>query len=366
MAFIYFDNAATTEPFPLHVVPMYNPSSPHGLGIHAERMLHDARKKIGTVMGISKPAKEIIFTSGATEANNLAIFGSANVHRRKDFSVCITGFEHPSILEPIMHMKTLGLAAVHVGEQQWHLASGTVLYCLSHINHETGDILDIQSAAQHIKSHNPNAIILIDGAQAFCKMPMDLAGIDFYSFTGHKIHAIPGVGGLYVRESMRIEPLVFGGGQEFGLRSGTENLLGITHMADCAEKLYTHQEAHHARVYAVKTILSSLAAELPNVTINTQTENVSPYILNMSFNAVRGETLVHALSEKGIYISMGAACRSRKKSASLLEVMGFDHDTSMSAVRFSFSHLNTEDQAYEAKEMIKSTVTMLRRVMGFS
>jgi cysteine desulfurase len=287
-------------------------------------------------------------------------------------------WEHPSVLEPLkiaqefehVQLELLQdfdlLKAIKPAAHSQELQ----LVTLTHVSHETGDINDISAIASQLKKENPALIIHVDGVQGFCKEKLDLANIDMYSFSGHKIHGGTGAGGLFVRKGIRIFPLLHGGGQEFGSRAGTENVCGILQMTSAAKQLMHSFDENHARVTAVKTELAKLPAELPDCFINSASSiretsiKTSPYILNISFLGIKGETLVHLLSEKKIYASMGAACRSRKKVKSTLETMGFSAERAGAAVRFSFSHLNTVEEAVHVRKTVVECVNQMRRVLG--
>ena len=355
---IYFDNAATTPalPFPVYK-PMGNPSSPHKLGLKTERKLSNARDDIAKILNCLP--SEIIFTSGGTEANNLALLGFALAHQRKNITFLTQTWEHPSIIEPLKFIKEQGLGNLIIApHQDWtNFNAPTLFAAISHVNNETGDIYDVAAIAQELKARNPNTVVLVDGVQGFSKEPVNLTNIDMYSFSAHKCHGPTGIGGLMVKKNIRLTPLFHGGGQEHNIRSGTENIAGILHMTEVAKNIRPINPE-------VKSTLAELINELPDVCINQQTDTASDYILNISFLGARGEPLVHMLSEQGIYASMGAACRSRKNTKTTLESMGFSAERANSAVRFSFSHLNTIEEAKQAKEIIKDSVAQLRRMLN--
>jgi cysteine desulfurase len=357
---IYFDNAATTPPLPFEDECFANPSSPHTAGIHAERALNTARAEItGLFSGIKDSQCKMIFTSGGTESNNLALLGFALANRRQNISIFAEPWEHPSVTEPIRFLAEQQLASPALSSDKADLVS------MSHVLYETGDINDVPKIAELLKKENPKVIIHVDGVQGFCKEKSDMTNADMYTFSGHKIHGAH-VGGLLVCGGVRLVPLVYGGGQEFGIRSGTENIQGILQTARAAKILDSSREENRARVSAIKTELAKITEDLSDCVINSLGSETSPYILNISFLGIKGETLVHMLSEKGIYASMGAACRSRKKQKSVLELMGFSAERAQSAVRFSFSHLNTIEEAAAAKEIIISSVKQIRQVLGRS
>ncbi|MCL2577064.1 MAG: cysteine desulfurase [Defluviitaleaceae bacterium] len=362
---IYFDNAATTPPFsaPETSFVFGNASSPHSLGITAERFLNSARKEMAKIFSCRE--NEIIFTSGGTESNNLALLGFALANKRQNIRIFSAPWEHPSVLEPIRFANELGFAeAIILSDFNKIISHEVCLVSLSQVSHETGDIFNVSEIAATLKKKNPKIIIHVDGVQGFCKESLDFANIDMYSFSGHKIHGASGVGGLFVRNGIRLLPILHGGGQENGIRAGTENICGILQTVSAAAQLHVFRDENYLRVSAIKSEIAELKHLLPDVFENSLTKETSPYILSLSFIGIKGETLVHLLSEKGIYVSMGAACRSRKKQKSLLETMGFSKERAESAVRFSFSHLNTVEEASIVKEIIIDCVSQMRRVLG--
>lgn len=423
---IYLDNAATTQTLPFAEENTFfaNPSSPHTPGIVAERALNRARAQLAEILHCAP--RELTFTSGGTESNNLAILGFvyayAKQHRDAARPVIVAEpWAHPSVLAPIRHAEQAGLATakiapisdwqsttsdlqtkitgqqstifnrqfnipdqqsitsnhqfneINLQSEMYNQQSGALpltLVCLSHINHETGDAPDIPALAASLKRANPNTIIFTDGAQGFCKTSNPTAtatytASDIYTFSGHKCHAPTGIGGIAVRNGIKLAPLTFGGAQENNLRPGTENTAAAIHLAQAAQFLHTNQEKFHAHVTQLRDTLASLP-EIPATTVNALLPNPSPYILNLSFPGARGEVLVHMLSERGIYISMGAACKSRnKREKSSLVLMGFPRETAESALRLSFSHLNTLEEIIKTKHELTECVAQLRRVSGW-
>ena len=345
---IYFDNAATTQQLfyksPEHPT---NPSSPHMLGILSERLLKESREKLANAIGVNP--NEIYFTSGGTESNNIAIQGFINANIRKKPIIGITPGLHPSVIEPIKWLESKGMCTICILNEQTYVD----LACINHVNQETGDIFDIK---------NPNTKIFVDGAQGFAKESIKLNNIDIYSFSGHKIHAPLGVGGLVIKKGTRILPLMYGGGQESGLRPGTENLSGLAYLTDAALYLFENINEFHTNITKINNELRELADILPNTHINSPT-TASPYILNISFLGIKPEVLVHMLSQKKIYISTGSACKSKKKSKTTLEEMGFSKERATTAVRFSFSHLNNIQEAKTAKNAIIKAVQILRGIV---
>jgi cysteine desulfurase len=387
---IYLDNAATTPPLPgvvfedadfsAYASPLNdnetffaNPSSPHALGIQSERVMNKARQILADIL-FCKP-NELTFTAGGTEANNIAILGYAAAlsKAKKPLAIFAEPWAHPSVLAPIQYAceqdlnNTACFCRFFVNKIP---EKGSVLVCLSHVNHETGDITDIARIAKEIKKRNPAAVVFVDGAQGFCKdIHAAYHAADMYTFSGHKFHAPAGVGGLVVRSHVKLVPLFYGGGQENSLRPGTENVAGIIRMAQTAEYISKRCEENHKHISLLKETLASIVNEIPDVTINTlnklpdaTTNSPTPYILNLSFPGTKGEVLVHMLSERGIYVSTGAACKSRKKDKSVLAAMGFPKEIAESALRFSFSILNTVEEINKTKVELIDCVNRLRKI----
>ena len=357
---IYFDNAATTPV--LYSCDLWgNPSSPHARGIEAERAFFTARGEIAEALGCD--SEEVVFTSGGTESNNLAIFGASKRFVKRGGHIISTPYEHPSVSRPIKSLADAGVGVTFVpaGEIIGNIREETFLVSLVHINNETGDVNEIERIAAEIKKTKPEILVHSDGAQAFGKVKMNLCNIDLYSYSSHKIHGPAGVGGLMLKRGVKIQPLFFGGDQQRGLRPGTENLSGAVSTAEAAKRAIKEFDERIEKVMQINGIVSSLAGELPDTHINCGGGRVSPYILNMSFCGIKSETLVHALSDKGICVSNASACHSKTRGkSSILDAMGFGRERSESAVRFSFSHLNTREDAEAAKEIVASTVNSLR------
>ena len=375
---IYFDNAATTPPLPFDysTASWANPSSPHGMGIAAERQLTAARKTLAQLVNCQP--NELLFTSGGTESNNLAVLGWVLGHGRTAARalgllplLCVEPWAHPSLLAPVQWAAAQGWAEAHIGPiASWPTAmpaNRPTLSCLSQVHHETGDITHVSEVVAQLKSANPAVCIHVDGAQGFGKEAFAFAasGTDMYAASGHKCHGPTGVGLLAVRNGLRLSPLLHGGGQERTLRPGTENLMSIIHLAHAAQQLHPLLERHHAHAAALNAILRNLIHDLPDTYMNAQSPTPSPFILNLSFLGCKGEVLVHMLYEQGLCTSMGAACRSRTNTKTSLEAMGYDAAHAASALRLSFSHINTLDEAHAAKAKIIDCVTQLRKITGY-
>ncbi|MDR1664404.1 MAG: cysteine desulfurase [Clostridiales bacterium] len=358
---IFFDNAATTPClFPPEAENWGNPSSPHARGLSSERLIKNAREILSGIL--NGAPDEIFFTSGGTESNNLAILGTALRHRRKGGHIIATPYEHPSVLQPLARLKEEGFRVTLAPVSEWQglIDEDTLLVSVSQVHNETGGVHPVSEIAESVKKINPRVTVHVDGAQGFCKEAADLSQVDSYAFSAHKIHGAAGVGGLMVRRGVKLVPLMYGGGQQNGLRPGTENVPGIVSLTRAAEALSARREEYFSRVSAVRSVIAHTG--LPDVWVNTLPGSTSPYILSMSFLGVRGETLTHALSGQGIYISTGSACNSRKKENQPLSALGLEKNRAESSVRFSFSHLNTMEEAETVRDALIKTVTQLRNV----
>ncbi|MDR2168441.1 MAG: aminotransferase class V-fold PLP-dependent enzyme [Clostridiales bacterium] len=327
---IYLDNAATMRPNAAALAAVArsveifaNPSSLHAPGLAAEKEINAARAAIAAIIGAA-PA-EIYFTSGGTESNNLAIFGGAKKHKGRRI-VTLKG-EHPSISEPLAKLAARGDFEICYDMENF---SNACLATLSHVNSETGEIADIQAIGKAIKKQNPGAIFHVDACQSFCKIPINVrsAGIDLLTLSAHKIGGIKGCGALFVRQGISLAPLILGGGQEGGLRSGTENVPGILAFAAAAKHFWQNSTANFAHVAGLKKRWT--AENRPNE---------SPYILSLEVDGIAPHVILNALSAKGIHVSTGAACSAKKKQK-----------TGEKALRISFSPENTPEEIDRALE----------------
>ena len=364
---IYFDNASTALPVYSNSEGNFgNPATTHALGVRAYNALSMAKKEICQILGCGPD--ELILTSGGTESNNLAIIGYATAHKRKSVCFAALPWAHPSVTEAIKQISFLGYgsaAAISclkiLNEDESWLAKGSNFISIPQICHETGSRYDVEKTARKLKLQNPKNIIHIDGVQGFCKEKLSLKNIDLYSFSGHKIHAPQGTGGLFVKKGVRLSALLYGGGQEMGIRAGTPNTKGFVDLAYAAKKMYENMGSNAKSALEVKSEMLKLVDELGDVYVNSNGD-CSPYILNMSFVGVKGEVLANMLSEKGIYVSTGAACKAGKKITQALELMGYDKERADSAIRFSLSHHNTASEAKLARNAVVECVTMLRKI----
>ncbi|MEL7608587.1 MAG: cysteine desulfurase family protein [Bacillota bacterium] len=375
---IYLDNSATTATLPQAAETarkymcedFFNPSSGYAPAVQVEREVNDARGRLAARFGAS--ANEIVYTSGGTESNNMAFSGVLRGQRGPVHLVC-GAVEHPSVYELFRQRQLAGAAvsyagvnadgSVNVAQLASLLRPDTALVSVMHVNNETGAINDIAAIARAVKSRAPRAIFHVDGVQAFCKLPFSSVPCDLYSISGHKFHAPKGIGALYIRAGTRFLGGQIGGGQERGLRSGTTNVPGVMGM-DAALAYYADKQNEKiAHVRACKLRLCNNLLTIPEVMINGPEPSVgAPHVLNLSFLGMRGEVLLHALEQYGVYVSTGSACSAHKKGKNrILESMGIRGIRQEGAVRFSLCPLNTISQMDEAAQIIKDQVLKLRQ-----
>ena len=378
MSEIYFDAAATVPPDKdildtfIDVSQKFyaNPSALHSAGLEAERSIRASSEAISRLLGASKD--ELYFTSGGTESNNMAILGMAKVRSRTHKHIITQLSEHPSVIQSCKRLESEGfditwltpdkngiISTEQIGQA---LREDTGLVAIIHVNNETGCINDIEKIGAFVKQ-NSSAYFFSDGVQGFGKFNVSLKNIDAYSFSGHKIGCIKGIGGLFLSSKVRIIPQIIGGGQQNNLRSGTENTAGIAALAKASEKAFANISENRDHMLAIKNKIMELVDLLPDVYINVNAENSSPYILNMSFIDIRSEVLLHALAEDGIFLSAGSACSAGKKDKerNVLYAMGYERKFYESAVRLSFSPENTMEEAEKCINIIAEKVNFLRK-----
>lgn len=373
----YFDNAATTAVFPevkelmirLMDVDYGNPSSLHMKGVEAEKYIKTARQQIATEIKCQE--KEIVFTSGGTESNNLAIIGAALAHRRRGKHIITSNIEHASVSATMDFLQREGFAVTKIGvdghgffdleELKGALREDTILVSTMYVNNEIGTIEPVEEISQIIKSYNPSIIYHVDAIQAFGKLrfsPKQL-GVDLMSFSGHKIHGPKGVGALYVRDKVLIRPIIYGGGQQKEMRSGTENVPGIAGLGLATKHIYENHEQKIDSMRALKQAFIDKATAFEDVYSNS---GEAPHIASISFVGVRSEVMLHALEERGIFVSAGSACSSNKPHISnVLQAIGLPKEKLSSTLRFSFCEDNTMEQIEYAIEVIGEILPMLRR-----
>ena len=356
---IYFDNSATTrvcDEAAAKAVEMMtknygNPSSLHTMGFRAEQELRAAREAVAKQLD-AKP-EEIYFTSGGTESNNISLFGAAHARKKRGNRIVTTQIEHPSVLNAVKKLEQEGFEVVllkpdkqgkiNPEDVREAVTPETILVSMMAVNNEVGSILPLEAAADAIEEKKAPALLHIDAVQAFGKLPLRVRQLraDLMSVSAHKIHGPKGVGALFVRKGVHIEPLTYGGGQEKDMRPGTESMPLIAAFGAAVTAL-PDTEAELAAMQELNKSLRAELAKLPDVTINSP-DDALPYILNFSAGGVRAETMLHFLSDRGIYVSSGSAC-SKGRGSHVLKAMGLGRERIASALRLSFCRFNTKEE----------------------
>lgn len=377
----YLDNSATTkcskrafEMMQKVLLEDYgNPSSLHMKGVVAERYIKEAGEKIAKTLKVNE--KEILFTSGGTESNNLAIIGTALANRRAGNRIITTMIEHASVANPMKFLEEEGFEVIYLSvdsngilsldELKEKMNTQTILVSLMQVNNEIGAIEPIEEAVSIVRSVNPNTLIHVDAIQSYGKMciyPKKL-GIDLLSVSGHKIHGPKGSGFLYIKEKTKIKPLIYGGGQQGGMRSGTENVPGIAGLGEAAAEIYENFNEKREHLYQLKVLFLEGISDILGVSVNGKTgKDSAPHIVSVSVEGVRAEVLLHALEEKEIYVSSGSACSSNKPSVSrTLKSIGLKQNLLDSTVRFSFSVHTTEEEVLYAVSQLKTLIPTLQK-----
>lgn len=380
----YLDNAATTVVFPevreivnrVMEEDFGNPSSKHTKGIVAEQYIKDAREEISRALKCQP--KEIIFTSGGTEANNMAFIGAAIANRREGKHIITTRIEHASVHEPLAYLEETGYevtylpvgtdGCVTVESVEKALRDDTFLVSIMYVNNEVGSVQPIEEIGRMLHGKNPHILFHVDGIQAFGKykiQPKKL-GIDMLSVSGHKIHAPKGIGFLYVREGVKIRPILFGGGQQRGMRSGTENVPGIAGLGVAVKEIYRENQKKREHLYSLKEQFIAGLQKIEGVTVNAvggmDLKETAPHIVSVSFEGIRSEVMLHALAQEGVFVSSGSACSSNHPELSgTLQAIGVKQELLDSTLRFSFSVNTTWEEVAYALQIIEKILPMLRR-----
>ena len=392
MTEVYLDNAATTRVYrevadfavKLMCEDYGNPSSLHMKGLQAERYVKDAAAKLAKIMKVD--AGEIIFTSGGTESSNMALIGGAMAGKRAGNHIITTRIEHPSVYNPVIFLENMGFEVtwtpvdehgrVRLDALKAAIRPDTILVSVMAVNNEIGTIEPLEDIARIIHEANEKTLIHVDGVQAFGKIqfyPKKL-GIDMLSVSGHKFHAPKGTGFLWVRNGVRVNPLMLGGGQQKDRRSGTDNVPGWAALGMAAEMEYTDFEAKIDRLYGLRDYFIEQVSRIDDVHINGGLKRGSfslqedpeavaaPHIVSVSFANVRAEVLLHALEERGIYVSSGSACSSNHPAISgTLKAIGAGKPYLDATIRFSFSFETTKEEIDICISALQELVPMLRR-----
>lgn len=377
----YLDNAATTKCSDRAVDLMIkilsedygNPSSLHSMGADAEIYLKEARKKIAKT--IKADEKEILFTSGGTESNNLAILGGVEANKRAGNHIITTAVEHASVWQPMKHLEELGYRVTYLpvdecgmislGELEKALDEETIFVSVMQVNNEIGTIEPIAETVQLVRAKAKRALIHVDAIQSYGKMairPKKL-DIDLLSVSGHKIHGPKGSGFLYIREKTKLKPILFGGGQQKGIRSGTENVPAIAGLGEAAAAAYENMQEKTDHMYALREYFIREVTKIKDVTVNgAKGTGAAPHIISVSVEGVRSEVLLHSLEEKGIYVSAGSACSSNKPSVSrTLEAIGLRRDLLDSTIRFSLCDAVAKEEIDYALEALEEIIPFRRK-----
>ncbi|MBQ8301737.1 MAG: cysteine desulfurase [Clostridia bacterium] len=374
---IYLDNAATTKPSQEAVKAFLkaseafgNPSSLHGLGLEAEKLVEESRRNIAEKLGVD--AKNILFTSGGTEANNTAIFGVANARHKIGKRLITSKIEHPSVLEAFRHLESEGFDVVYIGVDSDgvldldmladSLNKETTLVSIMHVNNETGVIQPIEKIKEIMLEKAPYAHLHTDCVQSFGKIdvkPKKL-GADLVTISSHKIHGFKGTGALYVSDMRMIRPMIFGGEQQNEMRPGKENVAGILAFGAAAKEI----TGDNSNLVTLRNLMEEKLSVIPDIKINGSYEYNSGSILNVSFVGIKAEILLHALEAKKVYVSTGSACSSHKPQPShVLGAMNLNKKEIEGAIRISFDNCNTEEEIITAAEIIEKEVAAIRRYM---
>lgn len=379
---VYFDNSATTrcsdgvtEIVKQAFLTDYgNPSSLHLKGMEAEKYIRQARERIARTLKVNE--KELIFTSGGTEADNLAIIGAAMANKRAGKHLITTKIEHPAVSAPMHFLKEQGFEVtwlsvdregqIDLKELKEAVRKDTILVSIMYVNNEMGAVEPIEEAARIIKGKNPAALFHVDAIQAYGKFPIypKKMGIDMLSVSGHKIHGPKGVGFLYVKEKTKLKPMILGGGHQRGMRSGTENVPGIAGLGQAAMEAYENLEQKQQYLYSLREAFIRGLEDVEWAHVNGANKGMAPHILSVSFDKVKSEVLLHALEEKGIYVSAGSACSSNKPAVSeTLKSIGLKQEYLDTTIRISFSIYNTPE---EVEYCIQTLKELLPRLMRFT
>lgn len=377
---IYFDNSATTKCSKAAMEIMCealsenfgNPSSLHNFGFTAEKYIKNTRAIIASTLKCD--VKEIVFTSGGTEGNNMAIRGCAYAYQKRGKHIITTSVEHAAVINPCKQLEKEGFevtylpvdekGVVSVDDVKNALRDDTILVAIMYVNNEIGSVMPISQIGSLLKDR-PNTYFFVDAIQAYGKYQINPKnmGIDLMSVSGHKLHGPKGSGFLYIKDKVRVEPIILGGGQENALRSGTENVPAIAGLGVAVKEAYDNLSVNVEKMNSLKKHLRERLSEIDNIVVNgPDCDEGAPHIVSVTVTGVRSEVMLHTLEEKGIYVSAGSACSSNKPSPSrTLQAIGLTGLPLESTIRFSFCENNTIDEVDEAIEVMKATVPTLRK-----
>lgn len=387
--FVYLDNSATTKPYAEVVEEVVkcmeqdfgNPSSLHRMGMTPEKSIKHARKTIARTLGAKED--EIVFTSGGTESDNLAIFGGVMWRQRRGYKIITSSIEHPAVLESCKRLENTGFKVdyvpvdragrVNTEALEALLDAQTIMLSIIHSNNEVGTLQPIKEINEIRKrwemKHGRKLLLHTDAVQSYGKMSLNVNELeaDFLSISGHKIHGPKGIGVLYLRNDIVIPPQIYGGGQEGNRRSGTENVSGIIGFGKAAELSHRDLKKDMEQMKAVKNyLLEGIQSQIKDIRINGDVADSVPSILNVSFLGVKGEVILHELEQSDIYVSTGSACGSNKRGKShVLRAMGLSDQAIDGAIRFSFSRFNTIEEMDYVLVHLEKAVARFRKLGSF-
>ena len=378
---VYLDNSATTRCLPEVAALMTrimcdeygNPSSLHKKGVESEKYVRYAKEVIAKCMKVQE--KEILFTSGGTESDNIALIGGAYANYRAGRHIITTRIEHPAVLQTCAYLEEQGFAVtylpvnakgvVSLADLERAMTKNTILVSIMHTNNEVGAVQPIEQAGELIKRMNPNTLFHVDAVQGFgkCRIYPKRMHVDLLSVSAHKIHGPKGVGFLYINEKAKVRPIIFGGGQQKGMRSGTENVPGIAGMAKAIEEIFTDFDEKMEYLYSIKERFVKGVSALEGIRLNGPVgRDGAPHVVSVSIQGVRSEVMLHALEDKGIYVSAGSACSSNKPSVSAtLKAIGVEKQYLDATLRFSFSLYTTEAEIDYTVKCLSELLPVLRR-----
>lgn len=377
----YLDNSATTRcskratdlMVKLLMEDFGNPSSMHMKGVEAENYIKEAKVKIAKTLKIDE--KEIVFTSGGTESNNMALIGAALANKRAGNHIITTSIEHASVLATMAYLEELGFKVTYLKVDAYGMISleelkeavtdETILVSIMMVNNEIGAVEPIEEAIKVIKAKNPKTLVHVDAIQAYGKYRIypKKIGVDLLSVSGHKIHAPKGTGFLFIRDKVKVKPLIYGGGQQKGMRSGTENVPGVAALAEAAVEVHEDFDAKVDYLYTLKERFVEGLKEIDGVTVNGKPgRDSAPHIVSVSIDGVRSEVMLHTLEDRGIYVSAGSACASNKPAVSAtLTAIGLKKNLLDSTIRFSFCGDTTQEEIDYALSVMQEVIPMLQK-----
>lgn len=378
---VYFDNSASTKVADSVIEVMIktmredygNPSAKHMMGVVAEKYVKEATRIIAKTLKVEE--KEILFTSGGTESNNIALIGGALANQRRGKHIISTAIEHPAVYEPLGKLVELGFEvtilpvdrAGHIclEELKNAIREDTIIVSTMYVNNEVGAVEPVEEIAKIVHEKNPDCLYHVDAIQGYGKYKIQpkKQGIDLMSVSGHKLHGPKGVGFLYIQKDAKVNPILFGGGQQRGMRSGTINVPGIAGMGEAARLAYEHFDEKIEKMIAIKDYLMDQLEKMKGIHLNSfRGTQSAPHILSVSVQGVRAEVLLHALEDREIYVSSGSACSSNHPGISgTLKGIGLEDEFLDSTVRISLCSENTLEEADYFLGTLKELLPMLRR-----